>query len=47
MTMIFFYYFIQKKALRNESNLIEAFKLLRILNFLKISITSSKHTFSF
>jgi len=31
----FFYYSIQTKLLRNESNLIESFKLLRILNSLK------------
>jgi len=31
----FFYYSIQTKVLRNESNLIESFKLLRILNSLK------------
>jgi len=30
-----FYYSIQTKVLKNESNLIESFKLSRILNFLK------------
>jgi len=35
MTLNFFYYSIETKELRNESNLIELFKLLRILNSLK------------
>jgi hypothetical protein len=35
MTMDFFYYSIQIKELRNESNLIESFELPRILNSLK------------
>ena len=37
MTMNFFYYFIQTKVLKNESNLIESFKLPRILNSLEFS----------
>jgi hypothetical protein len=35
MTMKFFYYSIQTKELRNESNLIESFEMPKILNSLK------------
>jgi len=35
MTLNFFYYSTQTKVLRNERNLIESFKLPRILNSLK------------
>jgi len=35
MTIKFFYYSIQTKILRNESNLIKSFKLPKILNSLK------------
>jgi len=38
------FYFIQTKVLRNERNLIESFKLPKILNSLKFSIqTHSKN----
>jgi len=37
MATNFFYYSIQTKELRNKRNLIESFKLPRILNSLKFS----------
>jgi hypothetical protein len=49
MTMNFFYYSIQTKELKNESNLIESFELPRILNSIKflnylIQTHSKSHT---
>jgi hypothetical protein len=45
MTMNFFYYAIQTKILRSESNLIESFELPRILYSLKfINYPIQTHT---